>query len=436
MRIAVIGSGIAGLGTAWALGRGHEVVIYEAADYLGGHAHTVDIEDAGRTIAVDTGFIVYNEANYPNLTRLFDVAAVPTEPSDMSFSVSVGHGAFEYQGRLLGLAAQPSNLARPSYLRMVGEILRFTREARELIGAGSRESTGDYLARQGYSAAFRDDYLLPMVACIWSSHLEAMLDYPAETMVRFLDNHGLLQVRHRPLWRTVTGGSREYVRRVIASSTAEIRLSTPVVAIRRDADGVTVIDGLGHRDRFDHAVMATHADTTLAILGEDAAPEEARTLGAFRYQENLAVLHRDPSLMPRRRAAWSSWNYLAETRGQGGAVSLSYWMNRLQNLETERPVIVTLNPPREPREAVDTFVYHHPQYDRAAVDAQARIPGLQGRRRTWFAGAYCGFGFHEDGLRAGLDVAAGLGAPAPWWPRTDLDERPIVPSASVVVGSR
>ncbi len=435
MRIAVIGSGISGLGATWALGRSHEVVMYEAADYLGGHAHTVEMEDGAKTVPVDTGFIVYNEDNYPDLTRLFDVAAVPTESSDMSFSVSVGGGAFEYQGRLRGLAAQPSNLLRPSYLKMVAEILRFTREARELIGSGSPESTGDYLVRRGYSETFRDDYLLPMVACIWSSHLEAMLDYPAETMVRFLDNHGLLQVRHRPQWRTVTGGSREYVRRVVAASTAEVRPSTPVGAIRREADGVTVIDRDGHRDRFDHVVMATHADTTLSILGDDAAPEEARTLSAFRYQENVAVLHRDPSLMPRRRAAWSSWNYLADARGQAGAVSLSYWMNRLQNLETERPVIVTLNPPREPRDAVATFVYQHPQYDRAAVDAQAAIPELQGRRRTWFAGAYCGFGFHEDGLRAGLAVAAGLGSPAPWWPSTEREFRAAVPSIDAVVGA-
>jgi uncharacterized protein len=416
VRIAVIGSGIAGLGAAWALSRAHDVTVYEAADRGGGHAHTVDVDDAGRRVAVDTGFIVYNELNYPNLVRLFEAIGVPTEASDMSFSVSIGEGAFEYQARLRGLVAQPSNLLRPSFLAMTAEIFRFTREARELLGSGSRASIGTYLDRRGYSRAFREDYLLPMVACIWSSELEAMLDFPAEAMVRFLENHGLLQVRHRPQWRTVTGGSREYVRRLIADGPRELRLSTPVASIARDDAGVTVADTRGGLDRFDHVVMATHADTSLRLLGDGAMPEESNVLASFGYQRNTAVLHRDPSLMPIRRAAWSSWNYLASGRGHGGAVSLSYWMNRLQNLETERPIIVTLNPGREPRDVVATFTYDHPRFDGRSIEAQADLPTLQGRRRTWFAGAYHGFGFHEDGLRSGLEVAARLGSPAPWWP--------------------
>ena len=416
MKIAVIGAGISGLGAAWALSERHDVTVYEAADRLGGHANTAEIEDRGQALPVDTGFIVYNERNYPHLTRLFHAEEVPTEPSDMSFSVSMGEGGFEYQGRALGLLAQPSNLAHGDYRRMIRDIVRFTREAGELIGTGSAESTGDYLARRGYSRSFRDDFLLPVTACIWSSSLDAMLDYPAQTMVGFLDNHGLLQVRHRPQWRTVTGGSRTYVGRVARRFSGGVRLSTPVDAILRDGDERTVIDARGGRDRFDHVVFATHADATLAILGPEATPEERRILGAFRYQTNRAVLHRDPRLMPVRRRAWSSWNYLARERGHGGAVSLSYWMNRLQNLETEAPVIVTLNPIREPRGAATEFAYRHPQYDRAAVDAQAALPSIQGANRTWFCGAWSGFGFHEDGLRSGLEVAARLGAPAPWWP--------------------
>ena len=389
--------------------------MYEAGARLGGHANTAEVSDRGRTVPVDTGFIVFNEPNYPNLTRLFATEGVPTEASDMSFSVSVGAGAFEYQGRALGLLAQPSNVADPAYRRMIREILRFTSEARELIGSGSRVSIGGYLERRGYSRAFREDYLLPITACIWSSSLDAMLDYPATTMVAFLDNHGLLQIRHRPRWRTVTGGSREYVRRVAEPFRDRVRLSTPVQQVLRDRDGVTIVDGHGGRERFDHAVMATHADTTLNLLGAEATSRERRLLGAFRFQENRAVLHRDPSLMPARRRAWSSWNYLADHRGHGGEVSLSYWMNRLQNLRTERPVIVTLNPAHEPRDAVAEFVYQHPAYDRRSVDAQEALPSIQGVERTWFCGSWSGFGFHEDGLRSGLEVAAELGAPAPWW---------------------
>ncbi len=418
MKIAVIGTGIAGLGAAWALRRVHDITVYEASCSPGGHANTAQVHDAGAAVPVDTGFIVYNEQNYPHLVRLFAAEGVVTEPSDMSFAVSVGRGEFEYQGRARGLFAQPSNLGRPSYLRMVKEVLRFTREARELLGTDARESIGQYLERRGYSAAFRDDYLLPITACVWSSRLDAMLDYPAETMVRFLDNHGLLQVRHRPQWRTVTGGSREYVRRVSAGFRGRIRLDTAVRALVREPGGVTVVDARGGRERFDHAVLATHADTSLDILGLDASASERALLGAFTYRENQAVLHRDPGLMPRRRKVWSSWNYLADERGHGGQVSLSYWMNRLQNLSTERPVIVTLNPTRAPRDVEGEFTYRHPQYNRAAVDAQTQLPCIQGSNRTWFCGSWSGFGFHEDGLRSGLQVAASLGAPAPWWEPT------------------
>jgi predicted NAD/FAD-binding protein len=298
---------------------------------------------------------------------------------------------------------------------MIADILRFAREAAS-TDLAPEATTREFLDAGGYSESFRRDFLLPMLACIWSSSLEAMLEYPARSMVRFLDNHGLLDVLHRPKWRTVTGGSREYVRRLSAPFVGDARLSTPVAAVTRDHDGVRLADAKGGIDLFDDVVFATHADTTLRILGEAATEAERRTLSAFTYQRNVAVLHRDPALMPRRRRVWSSWNYLAE-EGPGRDrenVSLSYWMNSLQNLETERPVIVTLNPSRDPRGEATEYVYHHPQYDGHAVDAQAAIPSLQGVQHTWFAGSYCGYGFHEDALRSGLAVAASLGAPAPW----------------------
>ena len=417
MKIAVVGSGISGLGAAWALSPRHEVTLYEADTRLGGHSNTVQVDDRGHEVAVDTGFIVYNERNYPNLVRLFDSIGVGTEPSDMSFSVSVDRGAFEYRARGRGLLAQPSNLVRPSYVRMVREIVRFSRTAKGLIGGDLSVSTGEWLEREGYSRAFRDDFLMPMVACIWSSSLLEMLSYPVATMAAFLDNHGLLDLGDRPQWRTVTGGSREYVRR-LAAGLGDVRMSTPVESVHRTAASATVRDATGHVEDFDEVVLATHADTSLAILGADATAEERRLLGSFRYQRNVAVVHHDLSLMPKRRRAWSSWNYLARradvSSHQRGGVSLTYWMNLLQNLETRRPLFVTLNPIEEPRDPIASFVYHHPQYDRASVEAQAELPAVQGVRRTWFCGSYCGYGFHEDGLRAGLDVAARLGAPAPW----------------------
>jgi predicted NAD/FAD-binding protein len=416
-RIAVIGGGIAGMGAAWALDRRHDVVVYEAEDRIGGHANTVEIDDEGRTIPVDTGFIVYNERNYPNLIRLFEALGVPTERSDMSFSVSVGGGAFEYRSRAAGLLAQPSNALRPGTWRMLRDFRRFCREAPAILASGTREPLGSYLDRRGYGDEFREDLLLPVSAAIWSSGLDDMLQFPVTTLVGFLMSHDILQVRARPRWRTVSGGSREYVRRLTAPYRDRIRLSRPVVAVRRRPDSVDVRDASGAVDRFDEVVFATHPDVTLEILGAGAAPGERRVLGAFRYRTNEAVLHHDPAMMPRRRAAWSSWNYLAETRGMTDRfepVSLTYWMNSLQNLRTRRPVFVTLNPLREPLGELRRFAYAHPQFDRDAVDAQRQLFTIQGARRTWFAGAWCGHGFHEDGLRSGLDVAAALGAPAPW----------------------
>jgi len=420
MRIAVVGAGIAGLGAAWALSARHRVTVFEEADYLGGHANTRTVEVDGQNLPVDTGFIVYNEANYPQLTKLFEHIGVASEASDMSFSVSLNNGAIEYEGSARGLLVQPSNLLRPSHLVMLRDLLRFYRSAPALLDdpAAGDPSLGDYLAAGGYSRAFAEQHILPMGAAIWSSTLARMRDFPARSFVRFFVNHRLFDLGRRPSWRSVSGGSREYVRRLSASFANRVRVKSPVTSLRRTPSGVVLRSPYGGEEAFDHVILATHADQALRILGDDASLNEREVLGAFRYQENLAVLHSDTALMPRRRKAWASWNYLTAGAPRDGeaSVCVSYWMNRLQNLPTQTPVIVTLNPLRAPApdKTFAEFIYDHPQFDAAALAAQQRLPHIQGERRTWFCGSYCGNGFHEDGLQAGLAVAGALGATWPW----------------------
>ncbi len=419
MKIAVVGGGISGLGAAWLLSQGHEVSLIEAGERLGGHSNTVHIEIEGRAVPVDTGFIVYNEHNYPNLTRLFEALAVETVASDMSFSVSLDRGDFEYFGNRLGLFAQPSNLARPSFWRLLRDLVRFYREAPgfEQRGDLDRLSLGELLAAGGYSETFARRHLLPMAAAIWSSSLDDVLAFPARSFVRFFTNHGLFSLDRRPQWRSVLGGSRRYVEALSARYRDGVSVSTPIVGLRRERDGVRLRDATGQERLFDQVVLATHADQSLAILGDGASDLERRVLGAFRYQENRAVLHRDRSLMPRRKRVWASWNYLAEGDVDGTkGIAVSYWMNRLQRLPTERDVFVTLNPLRPPAADLTaaTFLYHHPQFDQAALTSQELLPSIQGTDRVWFCGSYCGYGFHEDGLQAGFAVAEALGQPAPW----------------------
>lgn len=418
-RIAIIGTGIAGLGAAWALHRDHDITVYEAGDYVGGHSNTVEVDYDGTRLAVDTGFIVYNIATYPNLIALFEHLGVATEPSDMSFAVQRDGGRLEWAGTDLGtIFAQRRNLLSPRFLRMLLQIVRFGRQAPLDLATGrlTGQSLGDYLDLGRYGQGFREDYLLPMGACIWSSSNTRMLDFPAETFVRFCVNHHLLDVGTRPPWRTVSGGSRSYVARITAGFRDRIRLRTPVTAVRRDASGATVREASGGEARYDQVVIAAHSNQALAMLANPTAAER-NILGAIKFQPNRAVLHRDPALMPHSRKVWSSWNCFADGDDAGGReVSLTYWMNRLQNIDPARPLFVSLNPRRAPRPELTfaTIDYEHPLFDAAAIAAQGRLDEIQGRGNTWFCGAWCGFGFHEDGLKAGLAVAERLGFARPW----------------------
>jgi predicted NAD/FAD-binding protein len=418
--IAVVGTGIAGLSAAWMLSRKHRVTVYEQDGRVGGHSNTVDVAGPDGPIAVDTGFIVYNEANYPNLTALFTHLGVPTKNSAMSFAASIGDGAVEYSvGGLAGLLGQPGNVLRLGFWRMLRDILRFYRSGPAVLKRADSEqlTIGAYLDSEGYSTEFIEHHLLPMAAAIWSSPIEDMREHPAVAFVRFCMTHGLMRIGRRPQWKTVDGGSRVYVQELTKSLAGRIRLNCPVARVTRSGDAVIVEDETGDIARFDHVVIASHADQALAVLG-DASFDERRLLGAFTYSSNRTVLHRDARLMPKRRRVWSSWNYIG---GRGGdrrpRVCVTYWMNALQSLDPRVPLFITLNPTREPApELVEaTFHYDHPCYHRAALRAQRELPTLQGVRNTWFCGSYFGAGFHEDALVSGLAVAEALGGVRrPW----------------------
>jgi len=423
--IAVIGTGISGMSAAWLLSQRHKVTIYECDRRIGGHSNTVTVKGAKGDIAVDTGFIVYNELTYPNLTALFEHLDVPTHLSDMSFAVSLANGDLEYSGNnFAGLFAEKRNLFRPRFWSMLRDLQRFYREApRDLaLLQEFRTTLGDYLEAGAYGAAFRDDHLLPMASAIWSAPTNQILNYPAASFIRFHDSHGLLRLRNRPPWRTVTGGSRSYIERLTRSYKDRIRLAAGVTAVHRCEGGVKIRDRSGAVTTFDDVVIASHADQALAML-DDATPEERRLLGAFRYSRNLTVLHSDPALMPKRRAVWSSWNHIGTEREDSDCPTVTYWMNSLQGIPHDTPLFVTLNPPQAPRHEYHREIYEHPLFDAAAISAQSELWSLQGRRKTWFCGAYFGAGFHEDGLQAGLAVAEALGGGRRPWTVADESGR-------------
>jgi len=427
LNIAVIGSGIAGMSAAWLLSSAHHVAVYERSDRIGGHCNTVTAQTPAGPVPVDTGFIVYNEHTYPNLTALFRHLGVSTAASDMSLAVSLDEGALEYSGDgLRGVFAQKRNALSPRFWTMLRDLRRFYRDApshiRKLDETGI--TLGAYLNAENYSEAFRDDHLLPMAAAIWSAPAGAMLNYPAAAFLRFQENHGLLKLTDRPVWRTVSGGSQTYVAKLMSAYGGSIRLKAAVVLIKRDPSGIEIRDSSGQVARHDHLVIAAHADQALAMLADPSA-EERDLLSRFRYSCNVAVLHSDAALMPRRRSVWSSWNYLGYRGNQMNGVTVSYWMNRLQQLRSQTPFFVTLNPTRKPADGTifHSEAYEHPLMDASAIAAQSRLWSLQGRNRTWFCGSYFGAGFHEDSLQSGLAVAEALGGVRRPWCVADESSR-------------
>jgi predicted NAD/FAD-binding protein len=418
-RIAIVGSGISGLSAAHHLHGHADLTLFEAGSYFGGHTHTVDVTlpspQGLSTHGVDTGFLVYNERTYPGLIGLFEELGVKTAKSDMSFSVQVpggqGQRTLEWNGASLNTVfAQRSNLLNPRFLKMLRDVLRFNTLVTELAERNQDHELAQplhaFLQVHQFSDAFRDWYLLPMLGCIWSCPTDQMLKFPVATMIRFCHNHGLIQVNHRPQWYTVAGGARHYVDKILARMTDK-RLNTPVLRIEREANGVTLQTPSGS-ERFDAVILATHADQSLAMLAQPT-PEEQSTLGAIRYHPNRAVLHTDSTVMPQKKLAWAAWNYerASQDSTESTRVCLHYWLNVLQPLPFSQDVFVSLNPVRDihPNHIIDAFDYAHPVFDLPAIQAQAHMPQLQGQQHTWYAGAWMGYGFHEDGFKAGRHAA-------------------------------
>jgi len=410
MRIAVVGSGIAGLASAWLLSRKHEVTLFEANDYFGGHTHTHEVEQAGKSYRIDSGFIVHNPAHYPLLTRMFAQLGVASQPTTMSFSVHSEASGLEYNATTLDtLFCQRRNLLSPRFLGMVRDLARFYREAPALLlTPEDTTSLGDYLLQHGYGAAFRDEHLIPMASALWSSPPTQILQFPARYLVQFMANHQMLQLAGRPQWRVVKGGSSTYVAALRAHWPVRERLHCPVHSILRHAGGVEVCSAAGV-EHFDQLVLACHSDQALRLLG-DANEREHSILGAMTYQANDTVLHTDASVLPRRRKAWAAWNAWLP-RDPAAPCTVSYCMNLLQGIASPEPFVVSLNRSEaiDPAKVLARMRYHHPVYTRASVQAQARKAEIQGWRRTWFAGAYWGWGFHEDGLRSAHALAADFG---------------------------
>lgn len=422
MKIAVIGSGISGLSAAYFLAQKHEVTLFEADGRVGGHTNTIAINTPTGPGAVDTGWIVYNGINYPNLTALFRELDVVTRPTSMSFAVSIGAGAYEWKGsdRILSVFAQWTNLFRPGHIRMLLDILKLNRRCNALLKSGTlpNGTLGEFLDREGYSEGLKRDYLLPMAGMIWSCSPKAAALYPADDFMRFFDSHSLFTATQQPTWHSVIGGSNVYVHKLLAKYRGSLRLNTPTLSLRRAAEGGVIVRLPGGEPRFDRVVCATHSDTALRLL-EDATDAEREVLAGIPYSESRVILHTDESFLPKRKAAWASWNYthpVSEIHDQ--RISGSYWMNLLQHIPGDVNYIVTLNPQRAvPREKViyDT-VYHHPLYTAASQITHAKLPSIQGAGGLWWAGAWTGYGFHEDGLKSGLRAVQGIDASClPGW---------------------
>ena len=413
MNIAIVGTGISGLGASYLLAPHHDIVVYEKNAYIGGHSRTIDVPTGKSTTPVDTGFIVFNDWNYPNLMGLFKELDVPCQKSDMSFGVSIGDGWLEYGSS--GVFAQKRNWVRPAYYGMLADILRFNRQAPAYVEHDAGITLQECLDQLNMGEWFRRYYLLAMGAAIWSCPIDTIVKFPARTFLQFFKNHGLLNINKRPQWYTVSGGSREYVARLTRSFRDKIKLNCGVRKITRRNDKIAVQDAKGHASMFDQVIFACHADEALRMMDDPAPCQDV--VGAFDYQNNQIIVHGDTSFMPRNKKCWSSWVYLSEGRKDNKrVVSLSYWMNNLQGLDEDHPVIITLNPGRRPQEGLvfDEYTFSHPVFDLKAIKAQERIQGIQGRNGLWFCGAYQRYGFHEDGLLSAVNVAKAMGVDIPW----------------------
>jgi predicted NAD/FAD-binding protein len=418
MRIAIIGSGISGMGISYILNEnGHDITVFEKNDYIGGHSRTVDINVDGQNIPVDTGFIVFNHRNYPYLTGLFEKLGVKTEKSDMSFGVSIANGWLEYgTKRLNDIFGQKRNFFRKDFWKMLSDISKFNKNALAYIKQNPSATLGQCLDDLKLGTWFRNYYLLAMGGAIWSTPVNGMLDFPAKTFINFFDNHGLLTVNDHPQWYTVSGGSKEYVKIITKKFFDKIRLNSAVISVRRSNNKVYIEVG-NKTEEFDNVVFACHSDQTLKLL-KDATEEEKNILGNFKYQPNKAILHSDISFMPSNIKCWASWIYNNDSKDDARPnVSLSYWMNNLQNLKTKTPIIVTLNPDRQPKNIYSSYVFEHPVFDNNAINSQGKIDAIQGKNMTWFCGAYQRYGFHEDGLQSAVNVANLMEQKLPWEPK-------------------